>query len=365
VIENPVIFLIFHIRYIDKREDIFSVKMTTREKIPMEPNNLLKILIIALSLLFVLNCPVFADSTETNLSPDLKSDDLSILPSGNLPVVYLEGSPYQMGYSYGIQAAPSIAAARDNTWAIALLKHDRKFVLDKLALIADSVRNNITDFSYDEFIRGITEGAQTQGYSVTPTDIYLINSMFSLESPPGSPPTGCTNSAVWGDRTDSGEPIVSSNYDYHRSLINGYTNLIVAYPDGKHAFVSTGVPGRLSNSFQMNDAGVARTVSKGPSSRKEDSAFQVTDFFLGPYVVMSASDADTAKDIILSMPLSGGSIHLVADKKGKAYVIETTAALKAVRTPGENGEDDYLISTNFFLNETMKPAQKPWDPKLY
>ncbi|HNX39394.1 MAG TPA: hypothetical protein PKK11_02335 [Methanothrix sp.] len=56
-------------------------------------------------------------SDENSLTPSSKS---YVPPPGIMPIVVLQGDPYQMGYQYGQQAGEYIAIVRDAAWASAL-----------------------------------------------------------------------------------------------------------------------------------------------------------------------------------------------------------------------------------------------------
>ena len=47
-----------------------------------------------------------------------------------------------------------------------------------------------------------------------------------------------------------------------------------------------------------------------------------------------------------------------ADVHGNAFVVEKTAAIQAVRRPGDFGEKDFLFSTNNYLAEPMKATKE-------
>ena len=323
------------------------------------------IILVALALII---SPVSAAPADAVSLPGESTSSVSgyAPPEGSFPVIYLSGDEREMGFQYGSGAAREIAEVRDGVRATLVLKYNMTIVQANLKTIDGYLRNNVTAFAYPEFIQGIVEGAATRGIEVSYEDLLLIASMYSLESlPTVSTPSACTSFAAWGDATLGGGLVVGSTYDYHRGLVNAYEVLVVAYPKSGHAFVSPTLPGRLSNNFQMNDQGVVRVVNKGPTSRKEDRAFRVTDFVIGPAVAVSCGSAAEAKDLILATPQSGGTVHLVADPTGAAYVIERTASLSAVRSARDHGEEDYLLAANHYLEPVMAPAQVPWDPLTF
>jgi predicted choloylglycine hydrolase len=284
-------------------------------------------------------------------------------PPGILPIIYISGSEYEMGYQYGQQAASYINIVKDGLWSVLLEKYDRSFILDKLMRYDSYVKLELPKVNYTAILQGIADGARDAGYDVTYWDVLLINYQVEFEWLPL--PSSCSNLAAWGKATAGSKVMVGSNFDYPFGRGYSYILMIVAYPKNGNAFVSFGIAGRLGDNFAMNDKGLIFMSNKGPNARPEDIGFGIADFILSPYIAMTCSTAEEAKDVILSLSLTNGINRLLVDKHGGAYVIEATASLKAVRKPGDFGEGDYMISTNHFLNSTMMPSQKPWDPKLY
>ncbi|MDI9619700.1 MAG: C45 family autoproteolytic acyltransferase/hydrolase [Candidatus Nezhaarchaeota archaeon] len=278
-------------------------------------------------------------------------------------MVYVSGSEYEMGYQYGRQVAKYITLVKDGLWSALLERYDRSLILEKLAAYDRCLKQWLTKVKYWEILEGIADGAQDSGYNVTYWDVLLINYQVEFEWLPL--PVSCSNIAVWGSATSDGKTIAGSNFDYPFGRGYSYIVIVIAYPNGGNAFVSFGIAGRLGDNFQMNDKGLVHESNKGPNARREDVDYGITDFILGPYIAMTCSTADEAKDVILSVPASNGINHLIVDVRGNAYVIEATASLKAVRRPGAFGEKDYIIAINHFINSTMMPSQVPWDPKLY
>ena len=281
-------------------------------------------------------------------------------PPSFFPVVYISGTEYEMGYQYGYQAGKYISIVKDSLWSSLLERYDRATILNNLAKYEEYVSKELPRVKYLEILKGMADGAQAAGYNVTYQDILLINYQVEFEWMPL--PGSCTNLAAWGKATSGGKLIAGSNFDYPRARGYSYIVMVIAYPKNGNAFVSFGIAGRLGDNFQMNDKGLIHESNKGPNARHEDMGYGITDFILGPYMAMTCSNADEAKDVIMSITPTNGINHLLADVNGHGYVIETTHSLKAIRSGIGKG---YVISANHFMNTTMKPAQKPWDPAKY
>jgi hypothetical protein len=116
----------------------------------------------------------------------------------------------------------------------------------------------------------------------------------------------------------------------------------------------------------MNDAGLVEVVNKAPPIGKDtESAIGVPMNVLMPYLMMRFASADDAIRYAERTRRPLGANQIFADANGTAAVLESTASLSAVRRPGDQGEGDYLVSTNHFLQPAMRPAQNPWDPLVF
>ncbi|MHC1601345.1 MAG: C45 family autoproteolytic acyltransferase/hydrolase [Candidatus Nezhaarchaeales archaeon] len=304
---------------------------------------------------------VFMASSQMSLAATIEDDYVN--PPGFFPIIYISGSEFEMGYQYGYQASKYISLVKDGLWSTLLERYDKETILNKLSEYESYVANELPGVNYLEILRGIAIGAQDAGYNVTYWDVLLINYQVEFEWLPL--PESCTNMAAWGNATADGKLVVGSNFDYPRGRGYAYIVMIIAYPENGNAFISFGIAGRLGNNFQMNDKGLVHESNKGPNARPEDIGYGVTDFIIGPYIAMTCSTAEEARDVLLRFTPTNGINHLVVDVNGHAYAVETTHALKGVRKPGAFGEKDYMISVNHYLNTTMMPAQQPWDPAKY
>jgi hypothetical protein len=285
-------------------------------------------------------------------------------PPGVLPVVYVSGTEYEMGFQYGQQAGGYIEIVKDGLWASLLARYDKSTILDKLAEYEKYVKG-LSEVDFVSMMKGIANGARASGFDVSYEDILLVNYQVELEWLP-LPESSCSNVAVWGNATADGKTITGSNFDFPWGNGYAYGVILVAYPSHGNAYVTVAIAGMLNSNFVMNDKGLVCMSNKSANTRvNEDIGFGVTDFILESYVAMTCSTAEEAKDTLLSVRSSNGINHLVVDESGHGYVVEATAALSAAREPGDFGEEDYLIATNHFIIPEMEPAQVPWEPKDY
>lgn len=326
--------------------------------------HLIGVLTLALFLLLAMVAAPAAAAPEARPANELAAlgEPYYQSPPGTMPVIFLAGSEWEMGYQYGQQAGGYIEMAKDGLWASLLTRYSNAAIMEKLAKYEEAVKR-LPRVDYVQILKGMAAGAKAAGFNVSYEDVLALNYQVEMEWLPH--PSSCTNLAAWGKATAGGQTIVGSNYDFPWG--NGYPYMvaIVAYPAKGNAFIAHATAGKLADNFVMNDKGLVYVSNKGPNARPEDIGFGLTDFILGPYLAMTCATADQAKDLVLSTERTNGINCLIADKDGKAYVIEATAALAKARSAGDFGERDYLVVTNHFINPALKPAQKPWEPKEY
>ncbi len=325
--------------------------------------SVMAVLLVAFFLAAPVATPLAATESTVASSPKMASSVFYEPPPEVMPIIYLSGTEYEMGYQYGQQAGAYIEIVKDGLWASLLARYDKTEILDKLTGYEAYVKG-LSGINYLEILKGIADGARDAGYDVTYEDVLAINYQVELEWLP-HPKSSCTNLAVWGGATADGKAIAGSHFDFPWSNAYTYRVIIVAYPAKGNAFISTAIAGMLGNNFLMNDKGLVYMSNKSANARTEDIDYGVSDFILGPYVAMTCSSAEEAKDTILSIKGTNGINRLLVDKNGGAYAVEATAALAKARAPGDFGEKDYLITANHFVNPEMKEAQKPWEAIEY
>lgn len=298
------------------------------------------------------------------LSPHLSADSMYQPPPGTQPVYFLMGTPYEMGYQYGTQAADQILVTRDATRVQVLKRYSPDALNEILDKYDQAIRRDLPDFDSAGFIQGIVDGMTRSGYQVSYRDIVMLHNQIGLLYYPNITDNGmCTLfSAI--DNTEGG-PIVGANYDMQNGLVSAYFGTIVAYPSDGIPFISTANAGKLANSLVLNEKGVLLGVAKSMQTTKENkTVYSVNTALSAPAILMHSENASDAEKKMESISVPFGLNHLIVDTDGDAYVVERIGNLTGVRRSGDNGEDGYLIVTNHFLTPVMKEVQIPWDPKI-
>jgi hypothetical protein len=298
-------------------------------------------------------------------SPDVTAGPVSgtyIAPPGVMPVVVMSGSPYEMGYQYGLQAPDYIAIVRDAAWASALSRNSYAGVMDNCSISRRYIETELTEFDFPTFFKGISDAMNDQGIEFTPDDPIVMLYYGGRQGP--GPDEHCTAFAALSNTTGGGL-IAGVNFDYYQVPSNSYTVLLALYPDKGHAAIIPSGAGRTGSNAMVNDQGLVYMMPSGPSQGPGDTGPGITGFLELPYVAMTAGSVDEAEQFLLNSTRAFALNHVLADTSGNAEVIEATRSRYAIRYPNDTGSTDHLIAANHYLNTGMKPSQRTWDPLAY
>lgn len=289
------------------------------------------------------SAPATADKPAPEDSPGLAKEVL--LPPDVMPVVYMSGTPYQMGYQYGQQAEGYIKMMKNGVWSqvLAQYENDKARITDMLAEYETYIKDETPEFI--EIMQGIADGAGLE-YE----DILMITCHLEVS---WNPPVGaCSCISAWGSATEDGEAIAGANFDYPWNPFS-YRVIVVVYPSEGNSYISTACAGMMGNNFFMNDKGLVNLSNYGEFARPEDHDYGLPTFVIAPHISMSCDTAEEARDLLLPMSKAEGIYRHFVDVNGDAYAVESTSALVEVREPGDFGEQDYLITTNHWIIPEM------------
>jgi hypothetical protein len=293
----------------------------------------------------------------------IQADD--ILPPGILPVIILSGSDYDMGYQYGQQAGHYIEINKTAAWASALQRFSRDDIIRALKANQHYIQKYTPENI--EIMKGMADGASAAGFNVTYQDIILLNGTLpkpeSSDYPKGAendalpPGKGCSVCSAWGSTTKDGRLIGLDTLDGDGE--SRYGVIIVAFPlDGNH-YICGADAGEIGDHFLMNNKGFFLGNSGGGGSPRDiDEDYGLCWSCSLPHIVRYANNAKEAKDMMLEWKINVPENFHFVDVYGNAFVVEKTAALQAVRQPGDFGERDFLYSTNNYLHKKMSITKK-------
>ncbi len=294
--------------------------------------------------------PPAKDLREDALAPDI------------MPIVFLSGSDYEMGFQYGQQAGHLIEGQKNAVWAIQT--SSREAILHDLKAIQYYTKE-YTPEAIDQ-MNGIADGATEAGFDVSYTDLLLLNSWIPDRETHSFPPAAegeviqakdCSVASAWGSATKTGQLIGMDSYDGFDSE-PPFQVVIVAFPDQGNSYISGATAGEIGSHFLMNSRGLMVGNSGGSDSRGIDSDYGLSWTLSLPHLARFANNAIEARDMVLPWHINVPENFHFVDVHGNAFVVEKTAAVQAVRQPGDFGEDDFLFSTNNYLAPEMKVTEE-------
>jgi len=301
----------------------------------------------------------FPGQSEPGVAP---ASQIYLPPPGVMPIVVLRGSPYEMGYQYGLQAPEYISLVRDAAWASALSENSSEEVLDTCRTYRRYISEELSRFDFSAFFQGLSDSMNDQGFEFSPVDSIVMLYWGGRSGP--QPPDHCTAFAAFGDATENGS-IAGVNFDFYQLPSNSYSLILALFPECGHSCIIPAGAGRTGSNCAFNQEGLVYIMTAGPQQGPGDHGPGITGFLELPYVGMTCDSVPEAREFLLGSTRMFGLSHLLLDSCGRAQVIEATRGRFALRVSGDHNETDYLVATNHYLNPEMKPSQTVWNPLEY
>jgi len=285
-----------------------------------------------------------------------------------MPIAFLEGSDYEMGYQYGMQLHRHLKAACSDAWVRALKLGDPRHPTapDRDAVIRDLdvYRRLLQEYMPEQLeqMRGMLDALSRVGVGVDEYDLLLIqagvNRRLAAEASGHADLTAeksCCSWSAWGNTTTGGQLICSDSFD------GDYTQqvCVLAFPAEGSPFVSTAAVGELSSHAAYSLSGWFFGNSGGNGRRLKDWGYGLRWTSVIQHCVRFARDAESARKMLEGWPHALPENYHLVDRSRDAMVIELTAESMHVRRPGDHGEGDYLYSTNNYLCQDMRVACDP------
>ncbi len=273
--------------------------------------SLLVILLISVGV-YIYN-PLSLTATTVYTQPTVSQGQKQVV--GDLTIVNLHGTPYEVGYQHGELLKTEIHSLLDVMDDILRTNGSLQRILK------DGYLNYVTR-TYFQYIpekyrlemKGIADGA-----GVLLQDVILINiydDLFNLNQ--------CTNISVWGDYTQNGEIVHGRNLDYNlaHSLWNRQVVLVYAVQNQQQV-VSVGWPGFIGILTGMNEAGLS--LGSMTSEIKYDTIFGVPSGILYREIMESAKNIQQVEEILVSSRRTiGNNLMVTSRQDGKGTVFEFT-----------------------------------------
>ncbi|MDD4652041.1 MAG: hypothetical protein PHQ34_07400, partial [Methanothrix sp.] len=227
-----------------------------------------------------------------------------------MPVVVMQGSAYDMGYQYALQAGEYIAIVRDAAWASALAKNSSNEILQSCQVYQAYITRELVLFNFSSFFQGMTDGMASQGYRFGPDDPLVMLYWGGRQGP--QPPDHCTAIAAFGNTTRGG-PIAGANFDYYHLPANSYSLLLAFYPNAGNSCLIPSGAGRTASNFAFNDRGLVYILAAASQKGPGDNGPGITGFLELPYVAMTCSSSPEAEDFLINCTRMFGLNRMLLD----------------------------------------------------
>ena len=233
-----------------------------------------------------------------------------------LPIVYLSGTPYDMGRQHGEALREQVRRSVGE-----VLAYFRRYL--RLPLVGvwainwwldsawNAARPHVPREYLDE-LRGLADGAGVP-----------LRELYRLHAVPDRT-YSCSNFAAWGKATARGRLVHMRNLDWNIGAgIQRFAAVFVVRPAGKHAFLNIGWAGFIGVLSGVND----QRISVGQvGAETADASFRGEPMiFVLRRVLEDADSLDEAAAIVRDATRTVGVNYVVADAKAqRGIVLETT-----------------------------------------
>ena len=262
-----------------------------------------------------------------------------------VPIVYVQGSHYEMGRQVGVHRREVIHTTlgtyrglfqseavrlQIHSWGEAIL-HARKY----LPFAEESMPQ------YVEELRGIADGARLDF-----NDLLVLNCMEAITE--DALHRGCTSLAVSPELTTHGALLIGHNEDWLPEDFES-VYLIHAQPDDEPAFLAITYGGLLPN-IGFNQHSIAQCCD---SVYPNDARVGVPRIFVSRAVLAAKTPADAIK-AALHRRRAAGYNHLIAHASGEIYNVEVSARDFELIY----GLDGVVAHTNHYISRHMRAIER-------
>ncbi|MBN2160890.1 MAG: hypothetical protein JW807_15985 [Spirochaetes bacterium] len=261
---------------------------------------------------------------------------------GPLDILYVQGSPREIGLQYGYHLNAKIRDGYDTFMAYLTDQGVPKIIAEAGLSIMWSFFKSHVPASYAEEMEGIVEGAGDAGVDI---DTAMIERMIALANISDLDISfldwvlemfSCSSFAVWGPRTESGKMFSSRNLDWSKDTgIGGYKLVTVYKPDDGPAYATMGFAGFIGALAGMNANGI--TIGEIGSQSVNQSLSGKPWVLKTRDILSGAANLDEAISIFKDDPNTIGYNFVFAygDPLGsgasaKGCALETNASVTAV-----------------------------------
>ena len=277
-----------------------------------------------------------------------------------LTVIYLKGSPFEMGYADGVLMQDKMHTLENEFLKMIQGYVPRHWVMELLKNYVIYRNRHLSDFvplDYRTEIYATTLGCP----DIHPEEGNFYNRLLNyhaahdvsylmIDNPFISARAGCTAFGAWGGATANGHLLTGRNFDWEAAEVFSRDRVVeMCEPDGAIPFISLSWAGMAGVVSGMNRAGVSVTVNGAPSELPSTTATPVA--IVAREVMEKAHNLNEALKILSDAKVFVSTIWLVGSRAdGKFVVVEKTPTATNVR----EASGDSIVCPNHFETPGLK-----------
>jgi hypothetical protein len=282
-----------------------------------------------------------------------------------LPVVYLKGSPLEIGFADGTLMQDKMHTLETEFMQMVQGYVPQHWLMEALKNYVLYRNRHLSEFVPEDYrleIYGTTLGCP----DIHPEegDFYrrLLNyhaahdvSYMMIDNPFISK-AGCTAFGAWGEATADKHLIAGRNFDWEAAEVFSRDRVVEMFePDGGIPFISLSWAGMKGVVSGMNRAGVSVTINGAPSKLPNTIGTPVA--IVAREVLQNAHNLDEALKIVRGAKVFVSTIWLIGSRAdGKFVVVEKTPAVTNVREAETGG--DSIVCPNHFETPELKDGAR-------
>ena len=256
----------------------------------------------------------------------------------SIPVVYLYGTPREMGLQYG-----TLLKKQLNSLATLIDELFPKSVIRKYMGIGKAAGKHLPE-RFNEELKGIAEASGVDYFKLLALNM--------------APRTTCSALAVWGKATPNGELIMGRNADYEFKSINKALGLIVIkHPTTGYSTFSISFLGLMGSYTGMNETGLSYGNMLVHNSK--DPLISTDGMPVQLLMQLAGEQYNNAHDMasFLSEQTHETPVNVMCADSNEAIVVELSHTAGNLRY----GQKGVLAATNFFLSPGLYKKYEPCD----
>ena len=316
-----------------------------------------------------------------------------------LQVVVVSGSDYEMGVQYGEQAAPLIAANRDQVWNLMLNTPSAWLVepVDEATILQDFKVWDYYVTKYDpalhDWMNGMIQGAANKGVTISYQDmeaiLYYLDEIWARPATPYPAETGVSAALLSKPLVDQQQPLLAQSHKHTNgkgavasctafvatgsatqgkvpmeSITLGaatqVTNylVIIAYPAKGLPFIGITQAGRVLNNSGMNtrfawNMTAAVTAPWTACASNWGMPPEANFHWLSEY----ATTPTAALNYVNSSPIASVSgNYMIADNSGQIYTEEAGGCATQMLSAGSS---NFIAHNNHYVGSNMAQYDLP------